>query len=740
MAKFRGKFSKTSPNKFLWDKLILPVIIASVSSIVASLLSNGIPVQIPFLQTAQMKTLDQRFEHRGIVNMRDTSKVVIVAITDQSFDGLPNSFPFPRRYYARVIRNLFDAGAKAVGVDIFFDDPSKMPGDDSLLAAALRRYRKVVLAGYSDIDVSQRFKILKNEDFYHNVFLKIDSSIGIVFVANDLDGVFRRYMPFVEFQVGENQYKVVPTFGFAMVAQSSGLGNLTASDSDSDFQLGNFVVPKFDRTSMLINYHGPSGSFPTYDIYQVIDDSTFQTRDEIDFGIQTNLYYDLKESGVFKDKIVLIGAEYPGSNDLKPIPFSRNGAVQSGSNAYGVEIHAAAIETLLDRDFLRNSNAWLNFLEMFLGSFLIALTSFAFKSAQRSRMFLEIFIPLLTTGGVILGSFQLAFLFFDKQRIVLDVIYPVLGYVFGYVGTVVYQYVSERRQKAAIKSIFSRYVDPSVVNQLVGNPELVRLGGERKTMSVLFSDIADFTGVSEKLLPEELVAHLNEYLTAMTGIVFKYSGTLDKYIGDAIIAFWGAPIELKDHAYRACQAAMEMTRKLEELQSKWEKEGKPILNFRVGINSGEMVVGNVGGNERFDYTVIGDNVNLASRLEGANKMYRTRILLTEFTRELVKEKIFARELDLIVVKGKTRPVKVYELISDEIDNVSERKRKLVELYSNGISKYRNREWGIAAEFFENALSIDSNDYPSEMYLERSRIYEIEPPPDDWNGVFVMQTK
>jgi len=373
----------------------------------------------------------------------------------------------------------------------------------------------------------------------------------------------------------------------------------------------------------------------------------------------------------------------------------------------------------------------MDFLEIFLGTFLIALTSFAFKSAQHSRMFLVIFVPLLTTAAVILGSFQLGFIFFEKQKIVLDVIYPIVGYVFSYVGIVVYQYVSERRQKTAIKS---------VVNQLVGNPELVRLGGEKKAMSVLFSDIANFTGVSEELSPEELVAHLNEYLTVMTGIVFKHSGTLDKYIGDAIIAFWGAPIELKDHAYRACQTAVEMTVKLNELNSKWRKEEKPELNFRIGINSGEMVVGNVGGNERFDYTVIGDNVNLASRLEGANKLYRTRILLSEYTYELVRDKIFARELDLIIVKGKRRPVKIYELLSDEISKVSEGQMNFVSLYCEGISKYRTREWSSAVELFEKALSIDPSDYPSEMYLERSKIYEIEPPPGDWNGVFIMQTK
>lgn len=730
MPMFFGKLSKTR-------KLILPIIIAAISSIVAFSLSKGLPVEISFLQTAQMKTLDQRFEHRGAIDIKDSSKVVIVGITDQSSEALPAAFPFPHWYYAHMIKNLFDAGAKAVGIDVLFEDSSRSAADDKIFSDALRKYKGVVLAGRSEIQIAGKYKILKSEDFYHNIFVGADSSVGMVFVINDLDGVYRRYRPIVEIQTGQERYKFVPSFGFAVLSQYSGLGNQLAVDHDSYFQIGNLKIPKYDETSMLINYPGPTGGiFPTYDIWQVLDDSSFTTKDEREAGVDINAYYDLKDEGVFKDKIVLVGAFSPESHDLMPISFS------AGKNnlAYGVELHAAAIETVLDGDFLTRSNELADFIEIFFGAFLIALTSFVFKSAQHSRMFLVIFVPLLTTGAVILGSFQAAFFFFDKQRVVLDVIYPVLGYVFSYVGTVVYQYVSERRQKAAIKSIFSRYVDPSIVNQLVGNPELVRLGGERKTMSVLFSDIANFTAISERLAPEDLVAHLNEYLTAMTGIIFKHGGTLDKYIGDAIVAFWGAPIELKDHAYRACQAAMEMTRKLDELHSKWADEGKPILRFRIGINSGEMVVGNVGGNERFDYTVIGDNVNLGARLESANKMYRTRILLSEFTHELVKEKIFARELDLIVVKGKTRPVKIYELIDDEVDRVRDDKKKLVELYCTGISKYRDREWRIAAEFFERALSIDSSDYPSEMYLERSKVYEIEPPPADWNGVFVMQTK
>jgi adenylate cyclase len=718
----------------------MPILISLVSSGVAFLLSIGIPAEIPFLKTAQLKTLDERFAHRGTIDIKDSSKVVIVSITKESFEGLPNSFPFPRRYYAHVIKNIFDAGAKTVGVDIVFDQPSRIPGDDSLFSETLKKYKNVVLAGHSDIDVSGRYKIFKSRDFYNNFFMKEDSAIGIVFVGNDIDGIYRRYMPFNEFQIGPDKYKVMPSFAFAVLANYLGLGNSTAIDSDSCFRLGGITIPKYDKVSMLINYPGPAGSFPTYDIYQVIDDSSFKTKDEREFGIDINSYYDLKEKGVFKNKIVLIGAEYPESGDLKPIPFAVNGGIHGGNNAYGVEIHAAAIETVLDRNFLTHSSRLFDFIEMFVGAFLIALTSFSFRSMLHSKSILAILVPFLVTAVVIIVSYEAGLVFFDKNRLILNIVYPIVAYTFSYVGTVVYQYVSERKQKSIIKSIFSRYVDPSIVNKLVDHPELVKLGGERKTLTVLFSDITNFTGISEDLSPEQLIEHLNGYFAVMTDIVFKHGGTLDKYIGDAIIAFWGAPIDLQDHAYRACRCGVEMARRLNDLHGIWKSEGKPIFNFRIGINTGEVIVGNVGGNERFDYTVIGDSVNLAARLEAANKMYKTQILMSEYTYGFVKEKVFARELDLIVVKGKTKPVRIYELISDDIDSVPFEKKLLVETYGKGIEKYRNREWRKAAGYFQKCLAIDPSDYPSEMYLERSRTFERRPPSPYWDGVFVMETK
>lgn len=722
-------------------RAVLPVTIAFASAALAFLFSIGVPTEIPFLRTAQLKTIDQRFEYRGPLDIKDTSKVVIVSIDDPSFEALPIGYPFPRRYYARAIKNLCDAGAKAVGIDILMADSSQNSADDSLFAAAVGEHRQVVLAGKARYDNPEKYKVLKSENYFSNIFVKGSSSVGVVNVLNDPDGVCRRYKPIVD--TGTDRFGAVPSFGFALISRYLNLGGKIATDEKSYFQLGGIRIPKYDETSMLINYPGPSlsaTSFPIYHFWEVVDDSTFTTRDETRFGVRVNYYDYLKKEGVFKNKIVLIGAMYPTSHDMEPIPFSRGKRSMSGNLAYGVEVHASAIETVLDGDFLRPVRPWVNFLEMLVGALIIASTSFLFSSARHSRMFLAAFVPLLVTGVISTVSYEGAFALFAEKGIVMQIIYPILAFGFSYVGTVVYQFASERRQKTAIKSLFSHYVDPSVVNHLVGNPGLVKLGGERKIMSVLFSDIANFTGVSEGLAPDILVSHLNEYLTSMTDVVFKQSGTLDKYIGDAIIAFWGAPIEVENHAHQACRAAMEMRRKLGELHSKWREDGLPLLNFRVGINSGEMVVGNIGGRKRFDYTVIGDSVNLASRLESANKTYRTSIILSEYTYGAVNEDMIARELDLIVVKGKTRPVKIYELISDAAEFVDDKKEEAVALYMDGLSSYRAREWRRAAEYFKKALSLDPDDYVSTMYLERCRLFQSDPPPVDWDGVFVMETK
>jgi adenylate cyclase len=274
----------------------------------------------------------------------------------------------------------------------------------------------------------------------------------------------------------------------------------------------------------------------------------------------------------------------------------------------------------------------------------------------------------------------------------------------------------------------------------VDDPSRLRLGGERKILTVLFTDLENFTTVAESMPPEELVPILNSYFEGMTEIILKNNGTLDKYIGDSIMAFFGAPIPQKDHSLIACRTAVQMQNHLEELRQIWETTNKPMLHMRIGINTGEMIVGNMGGLDRFDYTVIGDSVNLSARLEGANKQYKTNTLISEHTFQPIAGQIIARELDLITVVGKMKPLKIYELFGIVDDKVAPEVYRLIEKFAEALLLYRQRNWAQAIEKFEDVLKIKPDDYPSKLYIERSKAFLQTPPPDDWNGVFVMKTK
>ncbi|MEW6040639.1 MAG: adenylate/guanylate cyclase domain-containing protein, partial [Elusimicrobiota bacterium] len=261
--------------------------------------------------------------------------------------------------------------------------------------------------------------------------------------------------------------------------------------------------------------------------------------------------------------------------------------------------------------------------------------------------------------------FLTEYFIFAKFNFHMDFLKPGLSIILSFSGVMGYRLLTEEKEKRWIKKTFSYYLSPTVIDELAGNPDKLRLGGERKILTVLFSDIRNFTTISEKLNPEEVVGILNEYLSAMTDIVFKHSGTLDKFIGDAIMAFWGAPIYSEDHAEKAVECALEMIDKLKELQEEWKRQNKPIIDIGIGINTGEMVVGNLGSHQRMDYTVIGDNVNLGSRLEGLNKQYATHIIISEATNEAIKHKFKSKSLGQVSVKGKEKPVTIFELLKPE---------------------------------------------------------------------------
>jgi adenylate cyclase len=302
----------------------------------------------------------------------------------------------------------------------------------------------------------------------------------------------------------------------------------------------------------------------------------------------------------------------------------------------------------------------------------------------------------------------------------------------------VYKYLTEERNKKELKGTFQKYVSPAVVNEILSHPEKIKLGGRKENMTVMFSDLRGFTTLSEKLDPEVLSAFLNRYLTPMTRLVFKNDGTLDKYIGDAIMAFFGAPISYKDHAKKCCTTGLEMLVKLKELNKEFEKEQLPPLDIGIGINTGDMSVGNMGSDIVRSYTVMGDAVNLASRLESINKAYGTKIIISEFTLQQIQPDFIVRELDWVRVKGKQHPVKIYELLSDK--ELEPHLSDALKAFSQGFEQYHARNFDTALESFTRSLNKIPHDVPSQLYIERCQEYIQNPPPENWDGVYEFKTK
>jgi adenylate cyclase len=396
-------------------------------------------------------------------------------------------------------------------------------------------------------------------------------------------------------------------------------------------------IPIDDFGQMLINYMGPRSTE---------DSSGFQTFPVRSFsayaGIATGpLFETWPESLFLENKIIMAGAFTPGmADDEKLTPFGL---------MYGVEVHANALNTILTSNFIQVSS---------IGFQLLILAGLILVSALFTG-FLKIYLGLMLSTVLIIGYiFIQVFLIFPTYNLVFPLILPTVSIITMIIISIGLRVLLEEKDKRQIRSTFGKYVSPGVVDQILKQPP--ELGGVDKEITVFFSDIRGFTGLSETMTPQELVAHLNIYLTAMTDIILEFEGTLDKYVGDEIMCFWGAPLTQKDHALLACKCALKQMEKLRELNTQWPQEKR--LDIGIGINSGIMTVGNMGSMGRMNYTLMGDNVNLAARLEGTNKAYLTNIIISEYTFGLVKDHVVARELDVIRVKGKNKPVVIYELL------------------------------------------------------------------------------
>lgn len=702
-------------------------------------------LQLGLLRRLELSTIDYRFGMRGReTGITDSSDIVIVEISEDALRSMPTPFPWPRSYYAHLIRNLHAAGARVVGIDLLFSDadPLSSVHDDSL-RAALQETGIAVLAGKRAEDRSN-LTVTSTEEDYGNIFFPGDSALGLVNLRPDADGIYRLYNPFYTVDEPGGSTRDLPTFGFAILNTYFGLPALsTPRVEGKTFVYAGRRIPRYDPASFLINLYGPHRTFRHVDFQDVVDDSSFTTRDEQESGEEINTFSDPEfgylADGIFAGKIVLVGVTVPEYKDVFPAALGRGH--QKGDNLmYGVELHANVIESVLRNDFLRLQPFWSEVLMILLlcGASLL-VPSWVKSLRVRAGFLLEIlgflWIAVLT-AGVAYASIYL----FSHGGIVINVTSALVAIAGGYGASTVYHLVSERRQRLLIKSMFSTYVNPSVVDELVANPGKLVLGGKREELTVLFSDIEGFTTMSQGMEPEEIVALLNEYLSGMSGVIFRHAGTLDKYEGDAVMAFWGAPIPQADHPLRACRAALEMQEVGARLNEQWRRHGRFQLRTRIGINTGPMVVGNLGGEGKFDYTVIGDSVNLASRLEGANKEYGTRIMVSERTYDAVRAEILGRQIDRIEVVGRSEPVVPYELLCPYGAPEAAALEEFIEVYSEGLDACFRREWTKSLARFDRALQIRPDDGPARIHRDRVRQYLKHPPPPDWDGVFILHSK
>ncbi len=601
---------------------------------------------------------------------------------------------------------------------------------------------EVVLAGKLEPEEG-RYRILRADEDYGNIFTGAADHLGLVNVVTDEDGVLRRYMPFA---YDSAQSKRIPMFSMAMLNVFLGMkAGYTADIDGKNFAYADRIIPGYDSTSFLINYYGASGLFRRLNIADVLDDSTFDTSEELASpGMEINTFDDPENGylydGTFTGKIVLIGTVMPEDKDLFTVPIGE-GRIDGDNQMYGVEIHANVIQSILDNNQILRQPRWqVSMIVIGLCLFSFSLTAGIKAIRTKYGLLLEI-LGAAVLFGLLMIIYWLGLKLFNERNVLMDMTAPFLAVLASYVGSSIYNYVSERRARLMIKNMFTQYVNPAVVDELLENPEKLRLGGERKELTVFFSDIEQFTTISEKLPPEDLVSVLNEYLNVMTSLIFANDGTLDKYEGDAIMAFWGAPLPQADHAFLACRTAVRMQESIDGLTRLWEGEGKPVLRTRIGINTAEVIVGNLGGVNRFDYTVVGDGVNLGSRLENANKEYRTRIIIGGNTYAKVADRVIARELDLLVAAGKTEPIRIYELLGIAGETKEpERLQEFLEGYNEGLKLFRKREWDAAIGKFRQALEAKPGDYPAAMYISRSEMFRAAPPPSGWVGEFVMVKK
>jgi adenylate cyclase len=711
----------------------------------------------------ELKLVDLKFLYRGAVPAG--RQLAIVAIDDDSLKSL-GRWPWSREVFSRLMQRVKEAQPRVIGLDIIFAEKS-----DSAVAAAVDRIRqKLAQRGLGSQEVQH---LLREEQqaadldlrlaeqiregcptilgFY---FKKVGSTVLSSEPPQDLEptviqvstynlvrrlGQKAKNLPIIGATGVEVNLPVIATAAagggyFNMIPDPDGtvrwyplavaygpfvfapmslvtlqhfldnkpLGIAVSRLGVKEVRLGRDTIPVDRYGRFLINYLGPPGSFPTYSAKAVVDGKI--------------------PAEALRDKIVLIGATAVGVYDMRVTPFS--GVFP------GIEIQATVIDNILRQNFLRlppyhplPEFLLIIFLGISLGLILPRVSA----------------IWVFSIGLILLASYAaINYALFRCLGINLGLFYPMLEIALVTAGINLQSFLAEEKARASLKKAFQSYVAPSVVEEIIKHPERLRLGGERRELTIFFCDIRGFTTVSESLNPEELALVLQNFLNPMSKIVVKHGGTIDKFMGDAIMALYGVPLHFADHALRACQTAMDMVETLKVLNHKWAGQGRPTLKIGIGINTGVAAVGNMGSDTLFDYTAIGDNVNLAARLEGLNKYYGTEIIISASTAAALDQQFVLRELDLVRVKGKKQPVTIYELMGHAPADPD--LAQFLEHYHQALQLLRDRHWQESIDAFNAALRFRPQDHHCHRYLALARQYQITPPEAEWYGLLVMQEK
>ena len=745
----------------------LPAILAiTITLLFAVLAANRLDwTSAGFLTSLDMRWLDTKFRLRG--ERTPSDDVVIVGLDDKTTGALGSARVFERSHAAALVDAISSGGPAVIGFDILYPDADVSDeANDRLFAEAIANAGNVVLGVYLDLEqttgsraeVEELSPELQELVIEKQVFPAVRSSgndaattmvqgsdlsmplpelgrasasFGFVNFHPDSEG-FLRYQPqFIEW--GGRLY---PSLDLQLLKRYANSSSVTVTKQDGrieSVQVGDYTIPTDRFGRYMVNFNGPINTYPTVSWVDVEEGRV--------------------DPGFFEGKIVIVGPHAIGLGDVVPTPFD--------PVLPGVELHANVIDNVISQRFLVRSTmtTMVDLGLILIFGFVVALYMPG-MGATRSIFYASLALLVFSAFNV------WVFLQFSW---VLSFVYPGLALVTTSGSLIAYKYLTEEREKKKTKQVFSHYLDQAVIDQVIDQPEKLKLGGEKHELTVLFSDIRGFSTFSERMTPQELVGFLNTYFDQMTEIIFKYKGTLDKLIGDAVMCFWGHPIETDEHALRSTVAALEMLQSVREMQRTVKLPGGHIFDIGIGVCTGDMVVGNMGSQHRFSYTVMGDEVNLGARLEGLNKFYGTNILVTDSTYAAVKHRVFCRELDRVKVKGKDHAVTIYEplglippkhdkRVSDRRGNPTPWKRikatyvlarygerrqgfdrrqgsaelvvdpkweEIRTIFESALELYRKADFDGADKAFDHVLALEPGDGPSVMMKARIGTKRVE---------------